>query len=251
MLFNKFKEWRGAPRYAFPRWSVGTRKSPLPPFAKGGTEGGFTLLELLIALALAAMLAGILAMGLNLLTREWGRASNRLDTQLDAALQLLQVEQALHAAFPHFYMEPDENRRYIYFEGDQHSLTWVSTVSPSRQAGLTAWRMKRGDADQGVTLAYAPVFAGSPDKALEKAKTINLFEEYQVSFEYLDLDERKPESDAGRAEWKDEWTGRKRQSLPSAVRVKLEKNDNPRVGLEIIALVPAHEHETLTPLQGR
>jgi hypothetical protein len=76
-------------------------------------------------------------------------------------------------------------------------------------------------------------------------------ETYKVSFEYLDIDETRPESDRGRNEWLDEWSGEKRRSLPWAVRMTLENPDDPRAALEIVGLILAHEHASQPPVRIR
>ena len=104
-------------------------------------QSGFTLIEVLLALGLTAMLLGLLSTGVYVVTQDWNRNSDQLDQSLDEALALLQLDRALHGAFPHGYTDPETLSRYIYFIGEDDYLSWVSTASPQRTPGLMTWEL--------------------------------------------------------------------------------------------------------------
>jgi len=216
-----------------------------PPMIK--KQHGFTLLELVIAMALAAMVVALLGSGLNILVRDWQRSTAALDEKLDNSLVLLQIERSFQGAFTHLYMHSKEKRRYIWFEGKKDRVTWVSTASPQRQPGLYAWQIEPGKDKKGIRLRVAPAFADDPSKRLKKAKPMLLFENYQARFEFLDHDPRYKDSDFEKGKWLKEWSAKKRQSLPHAVRMTLRKSDNKEDTLEIIGLILAPQHFTLNP----
>ncbi|EIJ44059.1 prepilin-type N-terminal cleavage/methylation domain-containing protein [Beggiatoa alba B18LD] len=208
-------------------------------------QTGFTLLEILLALVISAAIMTTLATGMYLITQDWKRTTHDLDDSLDAVLVLLQLERALNGAFPHTYIDRDENKSYIYFKGDEEQLTWVSTVSPARHAGLAAWQLSPSESKEGgIDIRVVPVFAGNPAENLEKAEPLTAFTGYTARFEYLFVDtEIKDET-----EWLKEWSAEKTQGLPNAVRIVLEKNnDDKKAGkdLEIIAAILAFEHSTI------
>lgn len=210
---------------------------------------GFTLLELILAVALAAMVMGLLAVGTNVAVRDWERAENRLEQELDIALGLLQLEQALVGAYPHRYRDPKENKPYIYFEGKEKSLTWVSTVAPDRAQGLTAWMLERGKDGRGVEVRITPAHAGDPTKNLKKAKPIPLFADYKMTLEYLEINDAIRHNGEGKHRWVKKWEGKKRQGLPRAVRLVLEaKSGRKRDGLELDVMILAPEHEQVRPV---
>ncbi|MCP4701295.1 MAG: prepilin-type N-terminal cleavage/methylation domain-containing protein [Gammaproteobacteria bacterium] len=211
-------------------------------------QSGFTLIELIIALTLSSMVLVLLAGGMNVVLKDWERSGSRLEDNLDNALGLLQIERAFQGAFPHLYLEKDKNKKYIYFEGEDKEVTWVSTVSPGRETGLTAWKLKRGKDGKGLDAYLVPAFAGNPEKNLKKTDPIALFENYKAYFEYLEVDERKRGDSKEKVKWQKEWSGKERQSLPYAVRLRLEKSGkNPLPPVEIVALILAREHATLRP----
>lgn len=208
---------------------------------------GFTLLELIIALALSTLIMLMLAVGMNTVVDDWSRSRNRLDDSLDKVLILLQIERALAGAFPHLYFNKDDNKKYIFFEGEEEKIAWVSTVSPGRQPGLMAWQLLPSEKETGVEIRTVPAFASDPTERLEKeAVAVTALAGYKLSFEYLYVDERI-ETDT---KWLKEWSAQKRQSLPWAVRILLENETNStEQSLEIIATILAHEHQTLPPIK--
>lgn len=210
-------------------------------------HAGFTLLELLLAVALSAFVLLVLAMGTNIVVKDWERSSSRLDDNLDQVLSLLQLERALTGAFPHLYLDRDENKKYLFFEGEEEKMTWVSTVSPGRKPGLTAWQILPNDEQEaGVQIRIVPSFAGNPLENLEKAEPVVTFKGYTVHFEYLYVDEKIKDD----TKWLKDWSGKKLQSLPYAVRLRLEKvADTAENSLEMIALLPAREHNTMRPVK--
>jgi type II secretory pathway pseudopilin PulG len=207
---------------------------------------GFTLLELLIALTLSTFVMLTLAIGMNIVFNEWTRSSHRLDESLDKVLVLLQIERALEGAFPHTYKDQDENKNYIFFEGEEEQLAWVSTVSPGRQAGLTTWQLLPDEKEKGVQIRIVPAFASDPTERLEENATIvTALEGYQATFEYLYVDDKIEED----TKWVDEWSAKKRQALPHAVRVRLENEGEGEDSLEIVATIMAHYHEKFRPVK--
>ncbi len=208
---------------------------------------GFTLLELVVALTLSSLIMLMLAVGMNTVLNEWSRSGNYLDESLDKILILLQIERALMGAFPYTYRDPDENKKYIFFEGAEEQLAWVSTVSPGRQSGLMTWQLLPNKDDTGVEVRLVPAFVTDPTKRLEKEATmVTALAGYKVSFEYLYVDE-KIEQDT---KWLKEWSAKKLQSLPYAVRMRLEGQTDPsEQAMEVIAFIPAREHQTIRPVK--
>jgi len=186
----------------------------------------------------------VLAMGMNTVLNEWTRAGNYLDDSLDRVLILLQLERALQGAYPHTYLEQEENKKYVFFVGENEQLTWVSTVSPGRQAGLTAWQILPNEKEAGVEIRIAPAFASNPSERLESEEESMreiVFKNYQVSFEYLYVDEKITED----TKWLDQWSGKELQGLPNAVRAHFEHQQDSQQSVEIIAMILAYEHQSI------
>ena len=215
------------------------------PAPAGGREGtGFTLIEVVLALSLSAMLLGLLSTGVFLVTEDWNRNTDRFDRMLDESLIVLQIDRALHGAFPHSFTERETLARQVYFNGQDDQLGWVSTVSPQRRSGLTAWELY-AVADQGVYLKTVPAFSDDPSRRLEQAEASLILPGHSIEFSYLqaDLDESLV--------WVEEWQGDEQLSLPLAVYVRLIPEPAATPGdsadREIIARLRNNVHRSIPP----
>jgi len=173
--------------------------------------------------------------------RDWNDESDRLDTALDESLVILQLERALLAAFPHSFNSIETLLREIYFEGEDDRLRWVSTVSPQRTPGLTAWSLE-GITGEGVGVRIAPAFSDDPSARLDAAEVRLLLPNYDLEISYL----REP--NALTREWTDDWFGSEQAALPLAVRILFRATERERSDYEIVAPIKAWRHRSIMPL---
>lgn len=204
---------------------------------------GFTLIEVILALALTAMLLGLLSTGVYIVSDDWNRNTDVLDQTLDEALAVLQIDRALQGAFPHSYTNRENLSREIYFRGEDDYLSWVSTVSPQRAPGLTTWELFSID-DEGVYLNLVPAFSDNPQERLEIADPQLILPGYDIEFSYLyeELDEN--------LEWTGEWSGTERLSLPLAVYahfVPFDARDSNITSKELLAQIRNNIHRSIRP----
>ena len=206
-------------------------------------QSGFTLIEVMLALALTAMLLGLLSTGAYIVAEDWNRNSDSLDANLDDAVAILQIDRALQGAFPHSYTNEDTLTRQIYFTGEDDFVSWVSAVSPQRTPGLTAWELFTVD-DEGVYLALAPAYSDNPAERLSESEPQLILPGYVAEFSYLyeELDESK--------RWRDDWEAEEYLGLPLAVYVRFEPDDRDREVLEIVARIRSNEHRSIRPNTG-
>jgi len=214
-------------------------------------RAGFTLLEVLLALALSASLLTLLSAGMYNVVRDWDSQHDVLGDALDRSLALLQIERALLGALPHSHRDMATLAPSIYFVGEADSVSWVSTLSPQRRPGLTAWRLSV-DAGQGLMLQLAPALSDDPAPRLEAAEPRLLLPDYRLELRYLyeDLD--------GQRRWRQDWDAGQALALPLAVHLQL----SPRAGssareraealgidaeLEIVAPIAAWQHRSISP----
>ena len=201
-------------------------------------KSGFTLVEVMLALALTTLLLGLLSSGVFIVAGDWNRNADVLDESLDEALAVLQIERALHGAFPHSYTNTETLSRQLFFSGESDYLGWVSTVSPQRTPGLTAWELFNVE-DEGVYLTLVPAFSDDPSLRLQEAEPMLIFPDYQIEFSYLyeELDENRL--------WSEEWEAEELLSLPLAVYVRLEPYDEDGEVLEVLARVRNNLHRSI------
>jgi len=207
------------------------------------TTQGFTLIEVLLALSLSTLVMLTLSVGMNMVLKDWGRSSDYLDDHLEMTLVLLQIERTLNSAFTHVYFDPKENKEYLFFEGEEDKLAWVSTISPGRKTGLTAWQLSPSEEETGVDIRTVPAFASNPTENLEEATPLSVLQDYKIYFEYLYIDNnqvglKKEEK------WVKKWSAKELQALPQVVRIRLEKKqDKVDDSQEVIAVILANEHK--------
>lgn len=201
-------------------------------------KSGFTLVEVILALALTTLLLGLLSSGVFIVAGDWNRNADVLDESLDEALAVLQIERALHGAFPHSYTNTETLSRQLFFSGESDYLGWVSTVSAQRTPGLTAWELFNVE-DEGVYLTLVPAFSDDPSLRLQEAKPMLIFPDYQIEFNYLyeELGENRL--------WSEEWEAEELLSLPLAVYVRLEPYDEDEEVLEVLARVRNNLHRSI------
>ena len=208
--------------------------------AKTANNAGFTLIEVVLAMGLTTLLLGLLSTSVFIVAGDWNRNSNSLDESLDLSLALLQVDRSLHGAFPHSYTNEETLNRQIYFTGEKDSLSWVSTVSPQRSSGLTAWELFAVPGE-GVYLKLAPAFSDNPSLRLNESNPVLLFPGYDLELSYLyeELDQNKV--------WTDRWEAQDLLSLPLAVYARLVPNIDINDEFEIIARIRNSEHRSIRP----
>ena len=207
---------------------------------KNVNNAGFTLIEVVLAMGLTTLLLGLLSTSVFIVAGDWNRNSNSLDESLDLSLALLQVDRSLHGAFPHSYTNEETLNRQIFFTGENDSLSWVSTVSPQRSSGLTAWELF-AVTGEGVYLKLAPAFSDNPSLRLNESNPVLIFPGYDLELSYLyeELDQNKV--------WTDRWEAQDLLSLPLAVYARLVPNIDINDEFEIIARIRNSEHRSIRP----
>ncbi|MCG8415911.1 MAG: prepilin-type N-terminal cleavage/methylation domain-containing protein [Pseudomonadales bacterium] len=204
---------------------------------------GFTLIEVMLALSLTAMLLGLLSTGVFVVADDWNRNTDIFDQSLDESLAILQIDRALHGAFPHSFTNRELLSRQIYFTGTDDFISWVTTASPQRRPGLTAWEMF-AVRDEGVYLKTVPAFSDDPSLRLEQAEATLILPGHDIELSYLyeDLDESLI--------WTQEWEGEERLSLPLAIHVRFIPDEDQSAGSvdkEVLARVRNNIHRSIRP----
>jgi len=170
-------------------------------------EGGFTLLELIIAITILTMITLIIGSGFRLGIQAWEKGEEATgETQRLRVLSSL-FSQQIASVYPYKMKIEDEDEPVVVFRGEQDSMVFVTTIANSSFGGFKWVKYIYRD---GALLYKEGLL---PDKKLEE--NLKKDEEIidsgigEVRFAYRDVD----------GEWEDEWDYG--EELPSAVRVEL------------------------------
>jgi general secretion pathway protein J len=189
--------------------------------AAGDEDAGFTLVEILVAVALIGLLSSLIFGGIGFGARAWTKVERRTIEAADIGAVQRVLRRTIAAAFPAF-ASSDPTDRSIAFDGEEVSLMLVAPLPAAIEAGVMArerffvaqnggaqalfmgWRLDLPSSDEGTPLAEETVLL------LDHVR--------RAVFDYFG-----PPGDMQDPIWQASWTGRR--SLPQMVRVRIERDD--------------------------
>lgn len=197
------------------------------------SAGGFTLIEVVLALALLAAMLGMAWGGLGFALRGWdsGDAQGRRAVDLQLAQNFLRRE--LAEVFPMRWKDPMKLR--LAFEGDAKGMRFVSTRAAGAGTGglsLVGLEVVQGEERRrNLVMRRAMVDDKATDfKTLEASEATLLVANVEsVTFGYFGA-----ENDFNDPKWNEEWTYAGR--IPQMVRVQVKPADGSEVP-DIVARV--------------
>jgi general secretion pathway protein J len=184
-------------------------------------QAGFTLVEILVAMILVALLSTLIFGGVRLGAQAWTKVEHRTAdfTDIDAVQDVLR--QTIASAYPAF-ASSDLTNRTVAFDGDQGSMHLVAPLPAAIEAGVLA-RERFFVAQNGATHALFMAWRldlPSSDEAtpLPENKVLLLDHVRTAQFDYFGRrDDREGPI------WQDSWRGRR--VLPEMVRLRMERDD--------------------------
>jgi prepilin-type N-terminal cleavage/methylation domain-containing protein len=180
---------------------------------------GFTLLELVIALAILAMIAGSVAAGIRLAVAsiERGESVTRDAARLRAAVGIF--ERALMSADP--LSIPVGDNTTAYFVGEEKSVRFLTAGAPSAVHGgglrLISFFERTAGEGNGIAVATASPFLAEGAERWEGTEKARILVPGggDLAFTYS-----MGPAEEGEWEWLPSWDLKERGRLPAAVRVE-------------------------------
>jgi len=191
-------------------------------------EAGFTLVELLVALAVTAMIASFVLGGLDYARRTWAISRDREAAgEVDAAAMQLRV--LLARTMPAITIDDDSRLARLLFAGSADSLTFVTlSEATAFRGGLMrvrlSWQDRPPAPGRPATLVVSTaVFRANPGLVVEAEPVVLFRRVAALSLTYFGILElgQPPQ-------WQSQWLGRDRTPLLVLAAIELTGNGGTR-----------------------
>jgi general secretion pathway protein J len=210
---------------------MAARSSPGPsscPLRSRKRVRGFTLIEVVLALSIAAAVLVIVFGGLRVGLAAWGQGEARAARLDHARGVLVLLERALDGAFPYRFVPAERREPRILFEGRPDQVTFATLAPPFPGTVPIAFTaVSLSSEETGLALRQQvlpnPLTLGRLRPVLVDGETA------AVRFRYL--------GEAPGA-WQEQWDMSREEKIPRAVEITLVGRDGPRGAAAQVLTVP-------------
>ena len=189
---------------------------------------GFTLVEVVLALSIAAAVLVIVFGGLRVALAAWSKGEARAARLDHARGVIVLLERALDGAFPYRFVAPEEREPHVLFDGRPDRVTFATLAPPFPGAVPIAFTaVSLSSEETGLTLRQQVL----PSLlVLDRLAPVLVDRETAtVRFRYLG-----PEPGA----WHEAWDMSREETIPRAVEITLVGRDDPRGAAAQVHTVP-------------
>jgi general secretion pathway protein J len=207
------------------------RSGPAPsprPLASGERGRGFTLIEVVLALSIAAAVLVIVFGGLRVGLAAWSKGEARAARLDHARGVLVLLERALDGAFPYRFVPAERREARVLFDGRPDQLTFATLAPPFPAAvpiAFTAVSLSSGETGLALRQQVLPsslAFDRLPPVLVDG-------ETAAVRFRYLG---ETPGA------WQEEWDMGREEAIPRAIEITLVGRGDPRGAAAQVLTVP-------------
>lgn len=194
------------------------------------SEGGFTLLEVLLGMSLLSVMMLLLYGSLSTCVQNWDAGERKIAEVNQLAVVQKFFKNRLESVFPLEDNFTEEERKFS-FQGEQERIQFVSAMPASAgRLGLQLFTLEldRGTMEKGgkINVTITPFFPLLEGKEWDEEKVVIVEKVKKMEISYFGSEDRREEP-----EWKDEWLDMKK--LPLLISVAIELIDG-KVWPEIV-----------------
>jgi len=180
--------------------------------------GGFTLLELLIAMTLLGFILALLFGGMRLASRSWDAGELRSGYSMHLSLLQGFLRRELSQISPYRWKKKTDTE--MAFTGESGRLRFVAPIAARLEPGglymVSLELVKDGENSQLVMRRAIPYSDSGDFTALDNAEKVVLAEQVEaLAFSYYG-----PESKDAEARWSDKWANP--TLLPGLIRIRIK-----------------------------
>jgi len=192
----------------------------MTPYRHSRRQGGFTLLEMLLAISLLVLLAGLAYGTLRIGVRGWETA----DAQADREDALRVGWPFLHQTLEGARIDLDPVSNSLRFDGDSQRLSWVGELPAHFATGgpraLTLSIEQDPQLDRRQLQLSSQLLNEEQAGSEQPQRAVLVDDLATLSISYYGLD-----ADAASNRWQPSW--QQRRSLPQLVRIDIAPSDAP------------------------
>ena len=186
-------------------------------------DRGFTLIELVLALSIVAVMVTILFGGLRLGLRAWQRGEERADLLEHTRSMAQLLEQSFAGAFPYRAQVDQTSQAVVLFQGETEKVSFVTMSSPVPVGPNIPFTATTLSLDSGSAPGLAIRQKALPNFDPWEKVTPSLLDPTVVGIKFRYM------RDTEGGSWEETWDGAEERALPRAIEVTVSAMVNGRV----------------------
>jgi general secretion pathway protein J len=187
---------------------------------RSSNAAGFTLIEVLVALAVLGLLGVLVFSGSRIAGKTWSRVTEQTVASADIRAVHDVLRQAISSAYPNPLLGGPTNNR-IAFEGESEQISLIAPLPAAIASGVRAtmrFSVIAGARSRALVMDWRFDLPGVDGGGLPPEQRVVLLEDVtMVRFSYFGSADG-----VGAPQWLDRWSGRAR--LPGLVRVHIVRH---------------------------